>query len=163
MLLGHTDVVGADADEWSVPPFSGLERDGFVWGRGALDMKGQVAAEAVAVATLAREGWRGAGDLIYARSPTRRSATAGACRGSSSTTPTSSAPTTSSTRAAASGSSTGGRVAYTVGVGEKQCAAFAVTVHGKSGHASTPGAADNALVKLGPGLDRIQRMPRPTA
>ena len=48
-------------------------------------------------------------------------------------------------------------------MGEKRCAAFAVTVHGKSGHASTPGAADNALVKLGPVIDRIQRMPRPTA
>jgi len=65
MLLGHTDVVLADRSEWSVEPFSGLERDGHIWGRGALDMKGQVAAEAVAVATLAREGWTGAGDLIY--------------------------------------------------------------------------------------------------
>jgi len=64
MLLGHTDVVLADPDEWTVPPFSGLEREGQVWGRGALDMKGQVAAEAVAVAALAREGWRGDGDLI---------------------------------------------------------------------------------------------------
>src|SRR5436190_47086 len=65
MLLGHTDVVLADRSEWSVEPFSGLERDGHIWGRGALDMKGQVAAEAVAFATLAREGWTGAGDLIY--------------------------------------------------------------------------------------------------
>ena len=65
MLLGHTDVVLADPDEWTVPPFAGLDRDGQVWGRGALDMKGQVAAEAVAVATLAREGWAGEGDLIY--------------------------------------------------------------------------------------------------
>ena len=38
---------------------------GEVWGRGALDMKGEVAASAVALATLAREGWRGAGDLIF--------------------------------------------------------------------------------------------------
>ena len=56
--------VGVDPDDWSVPPHSGLEREGFIWGRGALDMKGQVAAEAVAMAMLAREGWRGAGDLI---------------------------------------------------------------------------------------------------
>src|SRR6478609_7679749 len=65
MLLGHTDVVLADPGEWSVPPFAGLERDGHIWGRGALDMKGQVAAEAVAVAALAREGWGGGGDLVY--------------------------------------------------------------------------------------------------
>ena len=41
-------------------------RDGEVWGRGALDMKGQVAANAVAIASLAREGFEPAGDLIFA-------------------------------------------------------------------------------------------------
>jgi len=66
LLLSHTDVVLADASEWSVPPFSGEVRDGEVWGRGALDMKGQVAASAVAIASLAREGFEPAGDLIFA-------------------------------------------------------------------------------------------------
>ena len=47
-------------------PWSGELRDGQVWGRGALDMKGQVAANAVAIATLAREGFEPAGDLIFA-------------------------------------------------------------------------------------------------
>jgi len=41
-------------------------RDGEIWGRGALDMKGQVAANAVAIASLAREGFQPAGDLIFA-------------------------------------------------------------------------------------------------
>ncbi len=58
LLLGHTDVVPAEADEWSEPPFSGAVKDGYVWGRGALDMKCQVAAEAVAVARAARSGAR---------------------------------------------------------------------------------------------------------
>jgi len=53
-LLGHLDVVPAEASEWSVPPFSGVQRDGYLWGRGATDMKNQVAAQAVAVARLAR-------------------------------------------------------------------------------------------------------------
>jgi acetylornithine deacetylase/succinyl-diaminopimelate desuccinylase-like protein len=66
LLLCHTDVVLADPREWSVPPFSGEVRDGEVWGRGALDMKGQVAANAVAIASLAREGFEPAGDLIFA-------------------------------------------------------------------------------------------------
>ena len=48
LLLCHTDVVLADPAEWTVPPFAGEVRDGEVWGRGALDMKGQVAASAVA-------------------------------------------------------------------------------------------------------------------
>jgi acetylornithine deacetylase/succinyl-diaminopimelate desuccinylase-like protein len=64
-LLGHTDVVPAEPDEWSVPPFSGEVRDGYVWGRGATDMKNQVAAQAVAVARLARAGADFAGDVVY--------------------------------------------------------------------------------------------------
>ena len=38
-MHGHLDVVPADATEWSVPPFSGEEKDGYLWGRGAIDMK----------------------------------------------------------------------------------------------------------------------------
>src|ERR1044072_5734068 len=43
ILLSHTDVVPAEAEHWSVPPFSGEIRDGFVYGRGASDMKGTAA------------------------------------------------------------------------------------------------------------------------
>ena len=55
LLLSHTDTVLADPAEWSVDPWSGELRDGHVWGRGALDMKDQVAANAVVIASLARE------------------------------------------------------------------------------------------------------------
>src|SRR5581483_6255170 len=64
-LLSHTDVVLADPAEWQRDPFGGELVEDEVWGRGALDMKGEVAASAVAVATLAREGWRGSGDLVF--------------------------------------------------------------------------------------------------
>src|SRR3989440_6415712 len=66
LFLSHTDTVLADPAEWTVDPWSGELRDGQVWGRGALDMKGQVAASAVAVASLRREGFEPAGDLIFA-------------------------------------------------------------------------------------------------
>jgi acetylornithine deacetylase/succinyl-diaminopimelate desuccinylase-like protein len=56
--LGHVDTVLADPDEWTHDPWSGEVVDGFLWGRGAIDMKSQVAAEAVAAASLARGGWR---------------------------------------------------------------------------------------------------------
>src|SRR5664279_2055139 len=39
LIHGHLDVVPADASEWSVDPFAGEIKDGFVWGRGAIDMK----------------------------------------------------------------------------------------------------------------------------
>ena len=47
-FLGHVDTVLADASEWRHDPWSGDVADGFLWGRGSLDMKSQVAAEAVA-------------------------------------------------------------------------------------------------------------------
>ena len=58
VLLGHVDTVLANPDEWQVDPWSGELRDGCVWGRGAVDMKSQVAAEVAAALELAEEGWR---------------------------------------------------------------------------------------------------------
>src|SRR5215203_1823779 len=63
-FLGHLDVVVARREEWSIEPFAAIERDGAIWGRGTVDMKCQVAATAVALATLAREGFRPNGDLM---------------------------------------------------------------------------------------------------
>jgi acetylornithine deacetylase/succinyl-diaminopimelate desuccinylase-like protein len=63
-FLGHLDVVQARRQDWSVEPFAGVERDGAIWGRGTIDMKCQVAATAVAIATLAREGFVPNGDLM---------------------------------------------------------------------------------------------------
>ena len=54
-LLGHVDTVRADPDEWSRDPWGGDVDDGWVWGRGALDMKGQVASELAACLELGRE------------------------------------------------------------------------------------------------------------
>ena len=66
MLLGHTDVVPAVEEAWRHPPFSGfLDDDGYVWGRGALDMKNEVATRAVAIAALARSGEPLNGDLVF--------------------------------------------------------------------------------------------------
>src|SRR5262245_32314799 len=63
-LLGHVDTVRADPEEWSFDPWAGDVVDGWVRGRGALDMKGQVAAEVTACAALAESGWRPAGELL---------------------------------------------------------------------------------------------------
>ncbi len=63
-FVGHTDVVPADPRDWTHPPFEAVvDDDGFLYGRGAVDMKNEVAARAVAMAHLAREGFRPDGDL----------------------------------------------------------------------------------------------------
>ena len=64
-LLSHVDTVLADPAEWRHDPWCGDVIDGELWGRGALDMKSQTAAEVTAAVSLAREGWRPArGDLL---------------------------------------------------------------------------------------------------
>lgn len=56
VLLSHLDVVPAVAEEWSVPPFSGDVRDGYVYGRGAIDCKGVGVVNALAMMLLKRSG-----------------------------------------------------------------------------------------------------------
>ena len=64
-LLGHSDVVPADPRGWRHPPFSGhLDEDGYLWGRGAVDMKNEVATRAVALGALASAGFTPRGDLM---------------------------------------------------------------------------------------------------
>jgi len=65
-LCGHTDVVPAEEPDWTHPPFSGhVDDDGWLWGRGSVDMKNQTATRAVTMATLARSGFRPKGDLVF--------------------------------------------------------------------------------------------------
>src|SRR3954452_13596323 len=63
-FLGHLDVVPARRQDWSVEPFAAVTRDDAVWGRGTVDMKCQVAATTVALASLARERLEPLGDLM---------------------------------------------------------------------------------------------------
>jgi acetylornithine deacetylase/succinyl-diaminopimelate desuccinylase-like protein len=65
VLMGHTDVVPANADGWRRDPFGGELVDGDVWGRGAIDMLNLTASMAVATRRLAGEGFRPDGTLIY--------------------------------------------------------------------------------------------------
>jgi acetylornithine deacetylase/succinyl-diaminopimelate desuccinylase-like protein len=66
LIHGHVDVVPADPDEWQVDPFSGLVKDGYVWGRGAVDMKDMVAMTLAVARDLKRTGVVPPRDLIFA-------------------------------------------------------------------------------------------------
>lgn len=66
MLLGHTDVVAVEPDKWSRDPFGGDLVAGYLWGRGALDMKNMVAAELMVFLLLKRQGIKLNRDVIYA-------------------------------------------------------------------------------------------------
>jgi acetylornithine deacetylase/succinyl-diaminopimelate desuccinylase-like protein len=150
LLLSHTDVVLADASEWSADPFGGELRDGEVWGRGALDMKGQVAAEAVAIATLAREGFEPSGDLIFCATADEE---VGAGFGASWLCEEHGDAVRCDyliNEGSGERVELGGNTYYLCSVAEKMSAPFRLRVLGRSGHASMPGIADNALVKAAP-------------
>ncbi|GIF26240.1 acetylornithine deacetylase/succinyl-diaminopimelate desuccinylase-like protein [Actinoplanes tereljensis] len=66
LLHGHLDVVPADASEWSVPPFAGEEKDGFLWGRGAIDMKDFDAMMLAVVRDWQRTGYVPPRDIVLA-------------------------------------------------------------------------------------------------
>jgi len=65
LLMGHADVVPVNAARWRRDPFGGELVDGEIWGRGAIDMLNETSGMAVAFKTLAAEGWRPRGTLIY--------------------------------------------------------------------------------------------------
>lgn len=64
LLLNHFDVVPVDAKAWSVDPFGGVIRDGYIWGRGALDMKGIGVQHLMALIALKNAGITPARDIV---------------------------------------------------------------------------------------------------
>jgi acetylornithine deacetylase/succinyl-diaminopimelate desuccinylase-like protein len=155
LLLSHTDTVLADPQEWALDPWSGELRDGEVWGRGALDMKGQVAASAVAMASLAREGFEPAGDLIFAACADEEVGAGFGLQWLVEAHPEAVRAEYCINEGGGDRLILDGRVFYVCSTAEKMSAPFRLTVHGRSGHASRPGIADNALVKAAPLIERL--------
>jgi acetylornithine deacetylase/succinyl-diaminopimelate desuccinylase-like protein len=159
-FLGHVDTVLANPAEWKHDPWSGDVADGMLWGRGALDMKSQVAAEAVAGAALAREGWRpGAGHLKLVFVADEET---GGEVGAQWLTETHADRVRCDmliNEGAGESFAWGEGRHYGVCCGEKGLFRFRVTAHGTAGHASLPKTGENALLKLGPVLDRLAAAP----
>jgi acetylornithine deacetylase/succinyl-diaminopimelate desuccinylase-like protein len=156
LLLSHTDTVLADPDEWSVDPWAGEVRNGEVWGRGALDMKSQVAANAVTMAVLAREGFEPSGDLIFAATADEEVGTsdfglAWLCRDH----PDAVRADYAINEGGGDRAVVDGRPVYLCAAAEKMSSPFLLRVRGRSGHASIPGIADNALVKAARLVERL--------
>jgi acetylornithine deacetylase/succinyl-diaminopimelate desuccinylase-like protein len=155
LFLGHTDVVLADPAEWSVPPFAGEVRNGEVWGRGALDMKSEVAANAVALASLAREGFRPRGELIFAATADEEVGAGFGLEWLCAAHPDAVRCDFAINEGGGDRLELNGRTYWVCTTAEKMSAPFRITVRGRSGHASMPGIADNALVKSARLIERI--------
>jgi acetylornithine deacetylase/succinyl-diaminopimelate desuccinylase-like protein len=155
LLLAHTDTVLADPAEWQLDPWSGELRDDQVWGRGALDMKGQVAASAVTIASLAREGFEPPGDLIFAACADEEVGAGFGLQWLVEEHPDAVRAEYCINEGGGDRLVLDGRPFWVCSTAEKMSAPFLLTVEGRSGHASRPGIADNALVKAAPLVERL--------
>jgi acetylornithine deacetylase/succinyl-diaminopimelate desuccinylase-like protein len=154
-LISHTDTVRADAEEWTLDPWSGELRDGEIWGRGALDMKSHVAAAAVAMAALAREGFVPAGDVVFVASADEEVGEDFGLSWLCANHPDAVRAEYCVNEGGGDRLLIGGRPAYLCGTAEKMSSPFLMRVYGRSGHASMPGIADNALVRAAHLIQRL--------
>jgi acetylornithine deacetylase/succinyl-diaminopimelate desuccinylase-like protein len=156
-LLSHVDTVLADAGEWRHDPWSGDVADGFLWGRGALDMKSQTAAEVAAAVALAREGWRPAsGDLLVVAVVDEETGGGDGAIWLTENHPDKVRCDELLNEGAGAVVPFGGGRVYGVCIAEKGVFRFTVTTDGVAGHASMPRIGDNALLKLAPLLEAMR-------
>ncbi|MEA2375439.1 MAG: hypothetical protein QOD53_1902 [Thermoleophilaceae bacterium] len=154
--LSHVDTVLADAADWSVDPWSGELRDGCVWGRGALDMKSQVAAEIAAVTALAEEGWRPeSGELLVIVTADEEAGATHGAKWLCEQHPEKVRCDLVVNEGGGDSFEFEGRRLYSVGVAEKGVFRFTVSTAGRAGHASVPRIGDNALSKMAPLIDAM--------
>ena len=148
LLLSHLDVVAANANEWSVDPFGGIIKDGFVWGRGALDMKSMTAIEVMTLKLLKRENVKLKGDVVLAATADEEKGGLDGVgyllrnhkekiyadyvinEGGGASIPLKNANV------------------FTVNTSEKGILWFKIKAKGTPGHGSTPNMADNAIMRM---------------
>ncbi|HTE62683.1 MAG TPA: M20/M25/M40 family metallo-hydrolase, partial [Solirubrobacteraceae bacterium] len=154
--LSHVDTVLADAADWRHDPWSGEIHDGAVWGRGAIDMKSQTAAEVVAAAQLARQGWRPPrGELKVISVVDEETGGRLGAQWLTEQRPDVAYVDWLVNEGGGAVMPYGDRRLYGVCCAEKGTFRFRVRARGRAGHASVPALADNALLKLLPALERI--------
>ncbi|HEY3864452.1 MAG TPA: M20/M25/M40 family metallo-hydrolase [Solirubrobacteraceae bacterium] len=155
--LSHVDTVLANAAEWSAHgPWSGDLAEGFVWGRGALDMKSQTAAEIAAAAGLARSGWRPArGELLIVVVVDEETGGALGAQWITKEHPEKVRCDLLVNEGGGAVFEYAGRRHYGVCCAEKGVFRFTVTTSGVAGHASMPKIGENALLKMAPVLERL--------
>jgi acetylornithine deacetylase/succinyl-diaminopimelate desuccinylase-like protein len=160
-MLGHVDTVRADREDWSRDPFGGELVDGWIWGRGALDMKGQVAAELAACLALAKSGWRPAGELHLVLTADEEAGGEIGARWLCEQHPDKVQSDFVVNEGGGELIEHGGRRLYTLTVGEKGIFRIRLRAHGEAGHASVPRIGDNALLKLAGYVAALREQPSP--
>ena len=157
LLQGHVDVVSTAGQRWSHPPFEAVEADGFIWGRGAIDMKGGVAMMLSAFLRARAEGIEPAGDVIFCALADEE----GMSGYGAEWLVNEHADLFDGVRFAIGEfggftSHVAGRRLYPIQVAEKQVCTVRMTVRGQPGHGSMP-VRGGAMARMAHALQRLDR------
>ncbi|HET6611733.1 MAG TPA: M20/M25/M40 family metallo-hydrolase [Kofleriaceae bacterium] len=160
LLTAHLDVVEADPSEWKHPPFSGIEADGCLWGRGAVDMKHMVAMVVAVFRQLARDNVTLDRDLIFAAVADEE---AGCDLGSRFLVEEHRSLVEAEYAIGESGGFSmhvGAATFYPIQVAEKGLCWIRARARGEAGHGSMP-RADSAVIRLAEAIVRLGKTPLP--
>jgi acetylornithine deacetylase/succinyl-diaminopimelate desuccinylase-like protein len=160
LLMSHTDVVAVEPDKWTHDPFAAEIADGFVYARGALDMKHMVTMELMTLLLLKRSGVKLKRDVIYMAAADEE---VGGHQGAGwvvHNRPDLIGAEYALNEGGGSGVEINDRRYYTVQTAEKGTARFKLRVRGTPGHGSVP-HDDNAVVKLAEALIKLRDQPLP--
>lgn len=161
LLYGHLDVVTTANQDWQVPPFEGRIQDGYLWGRGALDMKGPVAMMLAAFLKAKENGLRLPGEVIFTALADEE---AGSAFGAKFLVQEHSDLFQGVRYAFGEfggfNLSLLGKRFYPIMISEKQGCWLALSFHGAGGHGSMP-VQGEAMAQLGQALERLDRRKLP--
>lgn len=157
LYMSHIDVVPVeDESQWIYPPFGAEIHEGRIWGRGAADMKGTVAAETMAMILLKRAGVEFNGTLKLAVCADEESGGAYGFGWLAQHAPETITADYAINEGGGSPIKTGDRLIYPINTGEKGRLEARFHVTGRGFHASTPWKADNAIYKAEEVIRRIR-------
>jgi acetylornithine deacetylase/succinyl-diaminopimelate desuccinylase-like protein len=157
LLLSHLDVVAANQKEWNVDPFAGTVKDGFVWGRGALDMKSMTVIEVMVMKLLKRQHVELKGDIILAATADEEKGGEEGAGWLTRNCPEKIRADYVINEGGGLAAPVNGKSMYTVQTAEKGILWFKVKAKGTPGHGSIPGAADNAIVRMNNVVRKLER------
>src|SRR5262249_18700759 len=162
LLLHHIDVVPVSAGEWKNPPFSGLRSGGYIWGRGALDMKSLGIAELMAIIDLKRRHASLRRDIIYLGVADEELGGIHGCKELLETHPELFANVGYVLNEAGYNETWAERVGFW-GIEVQQKVPLFLRIHmkGMPGHAASPPDDGGALAKLVETLEAVKRIPTP--
>jgi len=165
MLMAHQDVVSADPTEWTHPPFEGKIVDGFIWGRGTLDIKNQLIGIMEAAETLLKQGFRPERTILFGLGHDEETGGVNGCKVVGQMLKERRihlAGIVDEGGGIMAGLAAGvrGQIAL-VGVSEKGYLTVEFTVHSQPGHSSTP-PPQTAIGILSHALNRLESHPMPT-